>query len=192
MHTCTYQFSKKKWPIHIPIGPILDTFWSKILQNWLKFGKSLKSWPIHIPNFTFCKGHSHTRKLILLPSFAARPCSHRIFCTWATGAKICHVLLVKFSFLERKSYILLKKGSRELDLYLKRGLKNWFMPQLGVLEIAGGVFKGGLKGRTYINHHPMSVPQVIPPKEILSWLWAWVYPVDFLYWYWHWLLTMTL
>ena len=42
MHTCTYQFSKKKWPIHIPIGLILDTFWSKILQNWLKFGKKFE------------------------------------------------------------------------------------------------------------------------------------------------------
>ena len=96
-------------------------------------------------------------------------------------------------FRSEKSYILLKKGFRELDLYLKCGLKNWFMPQLGVLEIAGEVFKGGLIGPHI--HKPSShvgAPGNPPPKKILSWLWTWVYPADFLYWYWHWLLTMTL
>ena len=58
-----YQFFKKKWPVHIPIGPILGqilckiAWFSKIFINlsqfWLKF---VKNQPIHIPNSVFCKG----------------------------------------------------------------------------------------------------------------------------------------
>ena len=65
-----YQFFKKKWPIHIPIVPILGQILSKITQKspdfskiflnlsqfWLKFGQIFKNRPIHIPNFAFYKG----------------------------------------------------------------------------------------------------------------------------------------
>ena len=61
-----YQFFKKKWPIHIPIGPIFGQILSKspdfskiflnLSQFWLKFGELLKNQPIHIPNFAFYKG----------------------------------------------------------------------------------------------------------------------------------------
>ena len=57
-----YKFFKKKWPIHIPIGPIFGQILSKItrfFQNFLKFeqfGDLLKNQPIHIPNFAFYRG----------------------------------------------------------------------------------------------------------------------------------------
>ena len=61
-----YQFFKKKWPIHIPIGPIFGQILNKItrfFQNFLKFepilaqiSEFLKNQPIHIPNFAFYKG----------------------------------------------------------------------------------------------------------------------------------------
>ena len=60
-----YLDDKKKWPIYVPIGPIMAQILSKITrffqiflnlsQFWLKFG-SLKNGPIYIPNFAFYKG----------------------------------------------------------------------------------------------------------------------------------------
>ena len=50
-----YNFSRKKQPIHIPVGPIFKNFLNMI-QFWLKFVKSWKNWPVHIPNSTFYKG----------------------------------------------------------------------------------------------------------------------------------------
>ena len=48
-------------------------------QFWLKFGQILKNRPILIPDFAFYKGHSYTKRLILLPILAAHP--RRVFCT---------------------------------------------------------------------------------------------------------------
>ena len=44
-------------------------------QFWLKFREILKSWPIHILNFAFynLRGHSYTKRLILLPVIVACP-----------------------------------------------------------------------------------------------------------------------
>ena len=80
-----YQFFKKKWPIHIPIGPIwakspkFSIIFLNLSQFWLKFGKILKNQLIHVPNFAFYMDHSYTKRLILLPMMAAHP--YRVFCT---------------------------------------------------------------------------------------------------------------
>ena len=58
-------------------------FWAYIIawffQNSLKFEPILKNWPIYTPNSAFYKGHSYTKRLILLPMLMA--CPHRVFCT---------------------------------------------------------------------------------------------------------------
>ena len=84
-----YQFFKEKWPIHIPIVPILCQILSKITQFsktflklshfWLKFGNILKNRPIHIPNFTFYKGSFIYQEADFSTRVGAT--SPRVFCT---------------------------------------------------------------------------------------------------------------
>ena len=81
-----YQFFKKKWPIHTPICSILGQFSVKspdfvkiflnLSQFWFKFGKIN---PFIYQILHFIRGHSYTKRLILLPMLVAHP--HRIFCT---------------------------------------------------------------------------------------------------------------
>ena len=81
LYKCLF-FLKKKWPIHILTGPILGQILSKITQFFQNFPKFepilaqiweiLKNWSIHIPNSAFTRGHSYTKRLILLPMLVAR------------------------------------------------------------------------------------------------------------------------
>ena len=83
------QFFKKKWPIHIPISPILHQILSKItgfFQNFLWFEPILAQiWENYeklthsYTNFAYFKVLIHAKRLILVPMFASHPC--RIFCT---------------------------------------------------------------------------------------------------------------
>ena len=68
------------------IRPILRQILSKIIRCFLnlsqfKFGKILKKWPIHVAyqSLHFIRGHSYTKRLILLCMLAAHP--GRVFCT---------------------------------------------------------------------------------------------------------------
>ena len=83
------QFFKKKWPIHIPIGPFFGQVLSKItwfFQNFLKFEPILAQiWGTFeksthsYTKFCILLGVTHTKRLILLPMLAAHP--RRVFCT---------------------------------------------------------------------------------------------------------------
>ena len=87
-----YQFFKKKWPINISICPIFGQILSKITRFfpkfpyiWARFGSNLwKFWKINpfiYQILHFIRGHSDTKRLILLPMLVACPCLHRVFCT---------------------------------------------------------------------------------------------------------------
>ena len=83
--TYKYQFLKKKWPIHIPIG---TNFPPNFEQNHPIFPKFFlssnlgKFWnidPFIYQILHFIKCHLYTKRLILLPMLAAHP--RRIFYT---------------------------------------------------------------------------------------------------------------
>ena len=78
----TYQLSKKKWLIHIPIGLIWGKILTKIIwfffsSNFLKFESSFwKIWKIDPFIYKILhkiRGHWYTRRLIMLPMLAAHP-----------------------------------------------------------------------------------------------------------------------
>ena len=55
-----------------------------------------------------------------------------------------HIGKWHFQFWGEKCFVLLKESSRELDYASTEGLKNWFMPQLGVLGTGAEAWKGSL------------------------------------------------
>ena len=99
-----YQFFKKKLPIHIPIGPILGQILNKItnfFQNFLKFEPNLAKFrkidPFIYQILHFIRGHSYTKRLILLPMLAAHP--RRVFCTkYPLGVHFAYTLCMSKKF----------------------------------------------------------------------------------------------
>ena len=82
------NFSRKSDPFMYQLVQFVAKFWAKspdfskfflnLSQFWLKFGELLKNQPIHIPILHFIRGHSYTKRLILLPMLATHP--RRVFC----------------------------------------------------------------------------------------------------------------
>ena len=103
-----YQFFKKKWPIHIPFGPIFGKILSRIArffqnflkfepvlaQIWASFGSNLENFwkinPFIYQILYFIRGHSYTKRLMLLPMLAAHP--RRVFCTKYPPGPKCNLI----------------------------------------------------------------------------------------------------
>ena len=78
------NFARKSDPFNMPIGPIFAKFWTK-LPDFSKdfFGSNLgKFWkidPFIYKTSHFIRGHSCTKRLLLLSMLVAHP--RRVFCT---------------------------------------------------------------------------------------------------------------